>query len=153
MINWQCDFNKKTRFVSCIEDFDSHENLVGFVYKITNLKTGKFYIGKKSFFHTRKTAISKREKAQTGTKKRFKRVSKESNWLTYYGSCKELKDDIGQMGADLFKREILEVCCTKKYLGYCEVKHQIINDVLGKESYNGNILGRYYPKDIENCNK
>ena len=29
-------------------------NDYGFIYKITNLETNKFYIGKKSFFHNKK---------------------------------------------------------------------------------------------------
>ena len=50
-----------------------------------------------------------------------------------------------------FKREILEVCCTKKYLNYCELSHQVKNDVLKGNTYNGNILGRYFARDMQNC--
>lgn len=151
MERWLCDFNKKGRYISSIEDFDNYENLIGFVYKITNLKTGRFYIGKKSFYHKRKTKIGKREKAATKTRKRYKVVVKESNWLVYHGSCKELNKDIQQLGPDPFRREILETCCSKKYLNFCEVEHQIKNDVLKINSYNGNILGKYYSQDMKNC--
>ena len=147
MDKWRCDFNKKTKYLSSIDDFDNSENLIGFVYKITNLKTGRIYIGKKNLYHSKKTKISKKEKTETKTRKTFKVVTKQSDWMTYYGSCKELKDDLKVLGKSRFKREILEVCCTKKYLSYCELKHQILNDVLSKSSYNGNILGRYYRKD------
>lgn len=151
MNTWRCDFNKKAREISSIDDIDNHENLIGFVYKITNLKNGKIYIGKKNFYHSRKARISKKEKSETKTRKTFKYMIKESDWLKYYGSCKELKDDLKKIGEEYFKREILELCCTKKYLSYCELKYQIQYDVLKQNSYNGNILGRYYPKDIENC--
>ena len=40
------------------KDFTSLENIpqdvIGFIYKITNTQNGKFYIGKKMFFVTRK---------------------------------------------------------------------------------------------------
>lgn len=150
MEHWNCKLIKKGK-VSSIEEIPDYQNLVGFVYKITNTLTGKFYIGKKDFYHLRKTKISKREKTTTGTRKTFKRTIKESDWLSYYGSSKDLKDDVLKFGSQNFKREILEFCCTKKYLSYCEVKHQFLNDVLSNNSYNGNILGKFFPRDLDNC--
>ena len=134
-----------------IDDLPKFEEAVGFVYKITNMVTGRFYIGKKSLYSERKTKISNREKTQTKTRKTFKRVVKESNWKSYYGSCAELTEEIAMTDSKFYQREILEVCYSKKYLGYCEIAHQFKNDVLTANSYNGNILGRYFPSDIENC--
>jgi hypothetical protein len=142
-----------TKTISKVEDLPNYENLIGFVYKITNIKTGKFYIGKKQLKFSRKTKISKKEKLETGTRKRTNRVHKESDWLNYWGSCKPLTEDIKSEGTMYFKREILELCCTLKYLNYCEFAYQIKNDVLTENSYNGNILGRYFTKDMENCNE
>lgn len=142
-------YGKKT--IKSVEDFPNHEELIGFIYKVTNLKTGKFYIGQKSLYHSRKTRISKKEKATTGSRKIFKKVVKESDWMTYHGSSKELQEDVTRLGPENFKREILELCCTKKYLSFCELSHQIKHDVLKANSYNGNILGRYYARDMENC--
>lgn len=138
--------------VNCLEDIPDYQNYEGFVYKITNLLTGKFYIGKKVFHTSRKTKIGKREKAETKTRKIFKQVTKESDWMKYYGSSEELKKDVKTFGAENFKREILELCCTKKFLNYSELVHQIKHDVLRSNSYNGNILGRYYGRDMQNCN-
>lgn len=135
--------------ISCIQDLPNHEDAVGFVYVITNKKTGRFYIGKKSLYSERKTKISTREKTETKTRKTFKRVVKESTWLSYHGSCKELLDEIAMTDSSYYDRWILEVCYSKKYLGYCEIAHQIKNDVLTGNSYNGNILGKYYPSDME----
>ena len=149
MTNWYLTSPKKK--INTIEDFPNHEEIIGFIYKITNLKTGKFYIGKKSLCTRRKTRISKKEKLQTGTRKVFKQVVKESDWKTYYGSSLDLKADVAKLGPENFKREILELCCTKKYLNYCEFLHQVKYDVLKADTYNGNILGRYYRKDTENC--
>jgi hypothetical protein len=144
--------------VKSIEDIP--EGAIGFIYKITNNITGKFYIGKKSLYSNRKKKISNREKKKLGMVNkdgsatdatRVKTVTKESNWFKYYGSSKELKEDIDKEGQVNFHREILEYCCTKKYMTYSEVAHQIKQDVLTNNSYNGNILGRYYRRDMENC--
>lgn len=144
--------------IKSIEDVP--ESAIGFIYKITNNTTGKFYIGKKSLYSNRKKTISDREKKKSGminadgsatAAKRVKRIIKESNWFKYYGSSKELQEDIEKIGKGDFHREILEFSCTKKYLTFSEIAHQIKEDVLTKESYNGNIMGRYYRKDMENC--
>ena len=134
-----------------IEDLPEHEKLVGFVYKITNTETGKFYIGKKILNFSRKIKITMKEKLATGTKKGVKRVSKPSDWLNYWGSCKELTSELKSQGTKSYKREIIELCCTKKYLNYCELAYQIKLDVLSSNSYNANILSRYFRKDLINC--
>jgi hypothetical protein len=139
------------REILTIEDIPNSKDAVGFVYRITNKVTNTFYIGKKSLYFERKTKISIREKVATATRKKFKQVIKESDWKKYWGSCAELKEDIQLFQSSNFTREIIEVCCTKKYLGYCEIMHQIKNDVLTTNSYNGNIMGKYFPGDIENC--
>lgn len=138
--------------ITKVHQLPNHEATVGFVYKITNLKTGKFYIGQKSLYHSRKKKISATEKRLTGTRKKFRVEIKESDWLLYHGSSKDLSADISKLGNKYFKREILELCCSKKYLSYCELSWQVKLDVLKRESYNGNILGRYFNRDMENCN-
>ena len=132
--------------VRSIEDMP--EGAIGFAYVIENMKTGKFYIGKKSIYSTRKKKISAREKAKTKTRKTFKKVVKESDWKRYYGSSEELKKDILLITNYNFKRVILEYAFTKKYLTFIELKYQMKNDVLTRDTYNGNILGRYYHKDM-----
>ena len=140
------------REILSIDDLPNSKDAVGFVYKITNVVTNRFYIGKKSLYSERKTKISTREKVATATRKKFKQVVKESDWKKYYGSSLELKEEIQMTDVKYFKREIIEVCCSKKYLGFCEIVHQIKNDVLTANSYNGNIMGKYFPGDMENCN-
>lgn len=140
-----------SKVVNDISDLPNYEHLEGFVYKITNLKTGTIYIGKKSLYSSVKKKIGVREKAATKTRKTFHRLRKESDWKKYYGSSKELQEDIVALGKDFFKREILELCCTKKYLSYAEVAWQIRLDVLKNHAYNGNILGRWFSRDMENC--
>jgi len=97
----------------------------GFVYVITNLVSGRKYIGKK-FFYSQKTKIVK------GKKKKLKVAS---DWQTYYGSNEELKKDVIMHGREQFKREIIHLCLTKGTAGYLEAKEQFINGVLESDDY------------------
>ena len=117
----------------------------GFVYRITNLQSGKQYIGRKYFWSKRKPRGGKR------------RVTSESDWKKYYGSSDELKGDRKLLGNELFKREILSVQPTKGKVNFEETKQLFLNNVLQETLedgapayYNSNILGRYYRKDYFN---
>ncbi len=121
---------------------------IGFVYKITDKETNKFYIGKKILMFTKTKKISKREKKETKTRKKTIKINVESDWKTYYGSCKTLLEDVKRYGKERFKREILEFCISKKHLSYCEIKWQILLNVLKSNSYNENILGKFFKEDL-----
>lgn len=97
----------------------------GFVYLITNLNTGKKYIGKK-FFYSMKTKVIK------GKKKRYKT---SSDWQTYYGSNTELQNDVKLHGMEAFKREIIHLCKSKGECGYLEAKEQFDRSVLESNDY------------------
>ena len=116
----------------------------GFVYRITNLQTGKQYIGRKYFWQKRKPRGGKR------------RVTTESDWKKYYGSSEELKGDRKLLGNQLFKREILSIQPTAGKVNFEETRQLFIHNVLTESLtdgtpayYNSNILGRYYRKDYE----
>jgi uncharacterized protein (DUF427 family) len=99
------------------EDLEGH---VAFVYRITNIKTQKSYIGKKLLQKTRtKTLKGKRKK-----------IKSESDWKTYYGSNKDLQADVEKIGATNFRREILKLCKSKGTANYYEMKYQIEHAVL-----------------------
>jgi hypothetical protein len=121
----------------------------GFVYKITNVTLNKIYIGRKNFFTVNEKALGKKELALITDKRKskFKTVIKESDWLNYNSSCKPLLLDI-ESGLYEWEKEIIEVALFPKHLTYLELKHQILNDVLGVESYNENILGKFYRRDL-----
>lgn len=129
------------------QPFESEQigEFFGFVYCITNIATGKKYIGRKYFGSLRKPA---------GKKKR-KRVRKESDWKSYYGSSKALIRDLESLGVSSFRREILSLHKTKGEVNYFEVKTQFKNDVLEAINqngerlfYNDNIANRYFtPRD------
>jgi hypothetical protein len=118
----------------------------GFVYKITNKSNERQYIGRKYFWQKRKPKGGKR------------RVTSESDWKRYYGSCPELKDDIKLFGKECFTREILSLHRTPGRVNYEETRQLFLHDVLTKALdngtpayYNSNILGRYYRKDYFDC--
>ena len=140
----------KDKVIEKIEDL--HENTFGFIYKIKNIETGKFYIGKKQLMSFTNVKMGKKELAeqpiQRGRKVTKKQVIKESNWKEYWGSNKFLLDDIKKSGYENFTREILVICSTKKLLTYWELAIQCKYDVLQSNSYNDNILGKFYIKDF-----
>ena len=118
----------------------------GFVYKITNQSNERQYIGRKYFWQKRKPKGGKR------------RVTSESDWKRYYGSCPELKDDIKLFGKDCFTREILSMHRTPGRVNYEETRqlflHNVLTEALDNGTpayYNSNILGRYYRKDYFDC--
>jgi len=139
----------KSRFIESLEDFP--ENCVGFIYLIKNRNTGKVYIGKKSLYSNTNKKLTKKEIAEQtgpGRKPTKKLVTKESNWKVYMGSSKELLADIKEIGEDIYERNILYFCFSKKQLTYYEINYQMKYNVLEVDSYNDNILGKFYRKDL-----
>ena len=124
------------------------DNVVGFVYLITNLANGKKYIGKK-------LAKFSRTRYKMTTLKNGKRVKKkikskvDSDWLTYYGSSDALTKDIEIFGIHSFRREILRMCYSKAECSYYEAKEQFYNEVLETDDwYNGQISVRCHKSHI-----
>jgi len=129
------------------------EEYYGFVYKITNLTNNKFYIGKKQFKSVTNVKLGKKElnnlPIQRGRKPTKKQVIKDSNWVNYWSSSKDLINDVKTLGEDKFKREILILCKTKKELTYYETYYQFTTECLLTDlSYNDNILGHFFRKDL-----
>ena len=146
MVNWLY----KGKKVENIEDFGEYTPF-GFVYLISNTVDGRIYIGKKFLQHKKTKKLGKKAMAeQTGPgRKKTKEVTyAESDWKIYWGSCKPLLEDVATIGEDKFYREILELAWTSKHLSYLEAKYQFVTECLEKDSYNDNIQGRYFKKDL-----
>ena len=126
---------------------DDIGDLFGFVYRITNLSTGKQYIGRKYFWQKRKPKGGKR------------RVTSESDWKRYFGSSEELKREIEDLRREIFRREIISVHTTLGRTNYEETRQLFLNNVLTEsvdglpKYYNSNILGRYMRKDYFDADK
>lgn len=105
----------------------------GFIYEITNLKTGRKYIGKKQCLTTYKRPPLK-------GKKNKRHAIKETDWRDYTSSSNKLNKDIKTLGKKHFKFEILKFCDSKWQLSYEEAKIQFEKEVLLKELYYNGII-------------
>ena len=115
---------------------EAPEGVFGFVYLITNIKTGKKYIGRKYFGKTRRVK-------KKGTKRR-KVIRKDSDWRTYIGSSKILQESITKRKSN-FKFEILAFGKTKGQVNYIEenlhhkfhvsVSEDFYNDCIGPRRF------------------
>ena len=121
---------------------DDIDNFFGFVYCITNIKTGRKYIGRKYFWKFRTPRGKKRK------------VKSESDWKKYYGSSEELKEEIQQLGRHNFSRVMLSLHKTAGKTNFEETRQLFVNGVLTEQLddgtpryYNSNILSRYFRKD------
>jgi hypothetical protein len=121
---------------------DLPDDVVGFVYQITNTINGRMYIGKK-------LARFKRSRPPLKGRKNKRRYKVDSDWRDYYGSSDELNADILKIGKEKFKREILFYCYSKAELSYVEAREQFARKVLESDRYyNGHIRVRVHGKGI-----
>ena len=94
----------------------------GFVYLITHIPSGRKYIGKKFF--------SKAGYKQVKGKR--KKIRKTSDWEKYWGSNKELQEEVKVKGEFEYSREILHLCKTRSECSYYEtyeifVRHALLD--------------------------
>ena len=109
------------------EDINEH---LGFVYIITHIPSGKYYIGKKQFFNKTKYPPLKGRK-----NKRIRWV--ESDWETYTGSSNKFNKFVEKEGIHSFRKEMLAFADSKFDLSYKELLFQLSHDVLNDiNSYN-----------------
>jgi hypothetical protein len=145
-MNWK--HNEKE--IVSIEDFPM--DTIGFIYKITRISDGKYYVGRKNLLTERNKPLTKKELSEhtgKGKKPTKKKVIAESDWQAYYGSNPTLKADVKELGKEAFVREILHICTHKKQMTYQELRHQIIEGCLESTNcYADNILGKFWRKDI-----
>jgi len=113
---------------------ETPDEFQGFVYIITELDTGKKYLGKKNFW---------RPKVLPKNSKRNRRVRTrvESDWRTYYGSNTNLQTLIESKGPTNYRRDIIRLCRTKGEMSYYEAKGQFDNGVLLSDEWYNEFIG------------
>lgn len=105
--------------------FEEDGTHFGFVYLIENLVTGRKYIGRKYF-----TAAGTKQ-----IKGKRKKIRKESDWKSYFGSNETLKAEVAELGPDNFRRTILHLCKSKSECSYLELREQMDNRVLESDEF------------------
>ena len=121
---------------------DIPEKVVGFVYEITNITSGRKYIGKK-------LAKFKRSRPPLKGRRNKRRYLVNSDWQDYYGSSDELTANVLKLGKENFTREILFYCYSRAELSYVEAREQFARKVLeSNDYYNGHIRVRVHGKGI-----
>ena len=118
------------------------DEVVGFVYEITNTLNNRKYVGKK-------LAKFKKSRPPLKGRKNKRRYKVDSDWQDYYGSSDELSADVLKLGKEKFTREILCYCYSKAELSYVEAREQFARKVLeSNDYYNGHIRVRVHGKGI-----
>lgn len=109
---------------------------IGFIYLITQLSTGRRYIG-------RKLLTSASSKVVNGKKKKVRKVS---DWQNYWSSSPQIKEWIKEAGGTQdFKREVLVFCQSKGSVVYCEELSLFFVGALEDDSWlNGNIRSKIF---------
>jgi hypothetical protein len=119
-----------------IFDTDMIDDNFGFVYLITDLETGKKYIGRKYFW------------AMRTPKGKTRRQKSESDWKKYYSSHEEIKT-IGKKNPLRYKREILRLCKGKGETNFMEIHEQFHRNVLFSDEYvNEHINSKWFKKNV-----
>jgi len=113
----------------------------GFVYKITNAETGKFYIGAKFFWKPHYKMVNKKRK----------KSMIESDWRDYWSSSEKLKKDVLELGESNFTREILHIVKYRGMVKYLETKEIISRNCLelsDDECYNGIVACKIHKRCV-----
>lgn len=144
----------KNKLINSIKDLPDWENLFGFTYIIKNLENNRYYIGKKNFYSTLTKKLSKKELKEITDKrlKTYKKITKESNWKDYWGTVTSNMDYMKELqnSKKNFAKEIISLAYSKKELTFLELEEQINHNVLRDDlSYNNNILGKWFRKDLK----
>lgn len=128
-------WNFEGKQITCVGDMP--EGAIAFIYRIDNLTTGKYYVGRKTFAGNKKKKLTVKEKLlPENNRKTFKYEFCESpGWKSYCGSNILLKSEV-KSGHKIVKT-ILRFCYTKAEITLEETRELICGGVLEDElSYN-----------------
>jgi hypothetical protein len=116
-------------------DTDIPTKSIGFIYLITQISTGKKYIGRKILESTTTKVVNGKRK----------KIKKDSGWRSYWSSSPKIKEWIESDGTDDFKKEILSFVSSKGQLAYGEEMALHILGALESDNFlNDNIRSKIY---------
>ena len=137
-----------SQWINLPENYLEDDLIFGIVYMIKNNHPDspkKFYIGQKQ-------AKKLIKRPPLKGKKNKRHVYVDNKLEEYWGSSKELLEDMVKYGEEHFTKEVLHCCCCKWELTYMETMEQFKYNVLLDEScYNGIINPRIgnVPKAVQ----
>ena len=106
-------------FEKCLKEIPT--KAYGFIYRVSEISTRRYYIGKKDFYS------------------KIKGIKQESNWRYYTTSCKELSSKI-KKNIDDYEFKILKIAFDSTALKFAEIEEMINHKCITSElSYNNNI--------------
>ena len=121
---------------------DIPNDVLGFVYIITDKETGEKYVGQKRMRQPKVLPIPK-------SRKRRVRSVVESDWRSYYSSNGVIKENAMAGHTERYQRDILRFGATKGDLNYLESKEQFDREVLLDDTYlNGIINCKIHKKHL-----
>lgn len=118
----------------------------GFIYLITNIITGKQYIGKKQFLWWNGPSGGYKCTNRNDDFWFTPSAWKDSDWKEYVSSCIPLQKDIAHFGQHNFTFEVLGTCEDKLSLHLAEVEEMMARDVLEAVDEDGEYA--YYNANI-----
>ena len=118
------------------------EDILGFVYIITDTESDEKYVGQKRMRKPKTLPITK-------SRKRRVKTIVESDWRTYYSSSSIINENVAAGRSDRYRREILHFGKSKGDLNFLEAKEQFDREVLLDDTYlNGIISCKIHKKHL-----
>lgn len=115
-----------------------------FVYLITHVPSGQYYLGRKNFYVPKYYTVNKKRK----------RKFVISDYQDYWGSSVAFQEFIIQNNKEDFTREILHLCKSKGESNYLEAREQFERQVLlDNLSFNGIINCKIHRNHVKSLIK
>lgn len=144
LVNWTFEGNPITDYSQM------PKGTIGIIYRIDNLTTKKYYIGRKTVASLKSRKLTKKEKLLPENKgKTIKKVFKSySTWKSYVGSNDLLKDEIKK--GHKYKKRILRYCFSKTEITYFETKEIVCSGCMEDDNcYNDWFSARVYKRNLK----
>jgi hypothetical protein len=119
---------------------DDYSNIFGFVYIIKNNHPDVIKNNSKRYYIGKKQCMKRVKKKPLKGKTRNRIQFKDNDVEKYWGSSKELLQDIEKYGIEYFTREVIETCDSKFHMTYSELYWQILSNALMDDRFYNGIL-------------